>query len=270
MASSGTSSRTPSTSGSASARAVSADESGRGRTGSTRASSAKRPRHWPSSSWCAASPPGRRGSSSATRRGAARARSRRMCCEVFAANGIRSYLFDGVRSTPEISFAVRHLRTTAGVQITASHNPRTDNGFKFYWTYGGQVVPPLDAEFMQLVRGVSSISRVDFERAQADGLIQTVGKDVDTRVSGGRQSAVDRAESVSAHRLQRDAWRGQHQRPARPGVRGIHRRGGQGAARARRAFSHGGRGFDQPRVPRGHAAAHRAGERAKRRPCYLL
>jgi phosphoglucomutase len=103
-----------------------------------------------------------------------------MCCEVFAANGIRSYLFDGVRSTPEISFAVRHLQTTAGVQITASHNPRTDNGFKFYWTYGGQVVPPLDAEFMQLVRGVSSIARVDFDRAQADGLIHMVSKDVDT------------------------------------------------------------------------------------------
>src|SRR5437762_14197485 len=68
----------------------------------------------------------------------------RVCSEVFAANGIRSFRFDGVRSTPEISFAVRHLHATAGVQITASHNPKTDNGFKFYWTYGGQVVPPTD------------------------------------------------------------------------------------------------------------------------------
>jgi phosphomannomutase len=80
-----------------------------------------------------------------------------VCCEVFAANGIRAYLFDGVRSTPEVSFAVRHLRATAGVQITASHNPKTDNGFKFYWSYGGQVVPPLDQEFMQLVTGVNDI-----------------------------------------------------------------------------------------------------------------
>src|SRR5205807_2134933 len=59
-----------------------------------------------------------------------------VCSEVFAANSIRSYRFDGVRSTPEVSFAVRHLRATAGVQITASHNPKTDNGFKFYWSYG--------------------------------------------------------------------------------------------------------------------------------------
>ncbi len=70
----------------------------------------------------------------------------RVCSEVFAANGVRSMRFDGVRSTPEISFAVRHLKATAGVQITASHNPKTDNGFKFYWSYGGQVVPPLDQE----------------------------------------------------------------------------------------------------------------------------
>jgi phosphoglucomutase len=103
----------------------------------------------------------------------------RMCCEVFAANGIRSFVFEGVRSTPEISFAVRHLKTTAGVQITASHNPRTDNGFKFYWSYGGQVVPPLDAEFMQLVRGVSSISRLDFATAQRDGLIEMLGAEID-------------------------------------------------------------------------------------------
>jgi phosphoglucomutase len=103
----------------------------------------------------------------------------RMCCEVFAANGIRSFLFDGVRSTPEISFAVRHLKTTAGVQITASHNPRTDNGFKFYWSYGGQVVPPLDAEFMQLVRGVSSIARLDFATAERQGLVTMLGSDVD-------------------------------------------------------------------------------------------
>jgi phosphomannomutase len=83
-----------------------------------------------------------------------------VCSEVFAANGIRSYRFDGVRSTPEVSFAVRHLRATAGVQITASHNPKTDNGFKFYWSYGGQVVPPLDQEFMQLVSGVRDIRRL--------------------------------------------------------------------------------------------------------------
>lgn len=102
-----------------------------------------------------------------------------MCCEVFAANGIRSFLFDGVRSTPEVSFAVRHLKTTAGVQITASHNPRTDNGFKFYWSYGGQVVPPLDQEFMNLVKDVRDISRLSFDAATAAGLVKTIPPDVD-------------------------------------------------------------------------------------------
>lgn len=102
-----------------------------------------------------------------------------MCCEVFAANGIKAYLFDSLRATPEISFAVRHLGTIAGVQITASHNPRTDNGFKFYWTDGGQVVPPLDLKFMDLVQSVTDISYMPLEEAKAKGIVTIVGKEVD-------------------------------------------------------------------------------------------
>src|SRR5579859_1729523 len=101
-----------------------------------------------------------------------------VCCEVFAANEIRAFMFDGVRSTPEVSFAVRHLRATAGVQITASHNPKTDNGFKFYWSYGGQVVPPLDQEFMQLVSSVSDIRRLPLA-AGGDRWLTRLGPDVD-------------------------------------------------------------------------------------------
>src|SRR5579859_1363596 len=102
----------------------------------------------------------------------------RVCSEVFAANGIRALRFDGVRATPEISFAVRHLHATAGVQITASHNPKTDNGFKFYWSYGGQVVPPLDQEFMQLVSGVSDIRRLPLA-AGGDRWLTRLGPGVD-------------------------------------------------------------------------------------------
>jgi phosphomannomutase len=102
----------------------------------------------------------------------------RVCSEVFAANGIRSFRFEGVRSTPEISFAVRHLHATAGVQITASHNPKTDNGFKFYWSYGGQVVPPLDAEFMQLVSQVRDIRRLPLD-AGGEQWVTHLGPDVD-------------------------------------------------------------------------------------------
>jgi phosphomannomutase len=102
-----------------------------------------------------------------------------LCCEVLAANGIRSYFFDGIRSTPELSFTIRHLKAIAGVEITASHNPRTDNGFKFFWTDGGQVVPPLDLKFMGLVLEVKDIKKMPFEEAKQKGLIQIIGKGVD-------------------------------------------------------------------------------------------
>lgn len=102
-----------------------------------------------------------------------------LSCEVFAASGIRSYLFDGLRATPEVSFAVRHLGATAGVQITASHNPRTDNGFKFYWSDGGQVVPPHDARFMEMVAGVDTIDRMPIDRAREAGLIVDIGPELD-------------------------------------------------------------------------------------------
>lgn len=102
-----------------------------------------------------------------------------LSCEVFAANGIISYLFDNLRSTPEVSFAVRHLKATAGVQITASHNPRTDNGFKFYWSDGGQVVSPLDTKFMELVTKVRDVKRMPFTKAKKGGFITLIGKDVD-------------------------------------------------------------------------------------------
>lgn len=102
-----------------------------------------------------------------------------LCCSVFAANRIKSYLFDGLRATPEVSFGVRHLKATAGVQITASHNPRTDNGFKFYWSDGGQVVPPVDQKFMELVKDVVEIKKIPFEQAVSYGLVIMIGKDID-------------------------------------------------------------------------------------------
>ncbi|MQG21204.1 MAG: phospho-sugar mutase [SAR202 cluster bacterium] len=113
-----------------------------------------------------------------------------LSCEIFAANGINSYLFNSMRSTPEISFAVRHLEATAGVQITASHNPRTDNGFKFYWSDGGQVVAPLDNQFMNLVNGVEKIDRLPLKTARERGFVQTVGEEVD-------REYIDNVRSVS-------------------------------------------------------------------------
>ncbi len=102
-----------------------------------------------------------------------------LCCEVFAANGIKAYIFDSLRATPEVSFAVRYLKTVAGVQITASHNPRTDNGFKFYWTDGGQVVPPLDQKFMDLVQTVNKIQSLPFEEAVKQKKVEVISQDID-------------------------------------------------------------------------------------------
>jgi len=102
-----------------------------------------------------------------------------LCAGVLAANGIKSYLFDSFRSTPEISFAVRHLGAVAGIQLTASHNPRTDNGFKFYWTDGGQVVPPLDQKFMELVQNIAEVKQMGFEEAKVGGYVTMLGEDID-------------------------------------------------------------------------------------------
>ncbi|MFA6511690.1 MAG: phospho-sugar mutase [Patescibacteria group bacterium] len=102
-----------------------------------------------------------------------------LSAEVFAANGIRAYLFPHLCSTPEVSFAIRHLSTTAGVMITASHNPRTDNGFKFYWADGGQVVPPLDLKFMDLVNNVERITHMTAADARDKGLLHDVSTETD-------------------------------------------------------------------------------------------
>ncbi len=104
----------------------------------------------------------------------------KLTCSILAANGIKTFLFDGIRSTPEVSFTVRHLKSTAGVQLTASHNPRTDNGFKFFWTDGGQVVPPLDQKFMQLVLDVAEIKKLSYEEAEQQGLVKIIGSEIDS------------------------------------------------------------------------------------------
>jgi phosphoglucomutase len=73
------------------------------------------------------------------------------------ANGIRAYLFTGLRPTPELSFAVRHLKATAGIVITASHNPPEYNGYKAYWSDGGQVLPPHDAGIIREAGAVTGM-----------------------------------------------------------------------------------------------------------------
>ena len=103
----------------------------------------------------------------------------RETASIFAANGIQSLLFDGFRSTPELSFAVRAKEAAAGVVISASHNPPSDNGFKAYGSDGGQVVPPQDREIISEVNAVTKIKRLDFDLGVERGLIKTVGSEID-------------------------------------------------------------------------------------------
>ena len=96
-----------------------------------------------------------------------------------AGNGMKVFLFPAPRSTPELSFAVRHLGCQVGVMITASHNPPADNGFKAYWNTGGQVLPPHDAGIIEQVYAVEQLHQVDVEEALADGRIVMLGDDLD-------------------------------------------------------------------------------------------
>lgn len=101
---------------------------------------------------------------------------------VMAANGIKAYLFERLRPTPELSFAIRHLGCTAGVIVTASHNPPEYNGFKAYWNDGGQVVPPHDKAIIDEVRKVGAFSNIrtmELSAAKTLGLVQMIGHEVD-------------------------------------------------------------------------------------------
>lgn len=96
---------------------------------------------------------------------------------VFAANGIKVYLFESLRPTPELSFAIRRLQCQAGVVCTASHNPKEYNGYKAYWSDGGQLVPPHDVNVIREVEAIHSIADVKFTGGEKN--IQLIGKEMD-------------------------------------------------------------------------------------------
>ncbi len=103
---------------------------------------------------------------------------------IFCANGIRAYLFENLRPVPELSFAVRELKCTAGVMITASHNPPKYNGYKVYWEDGSQIVSPRDTEIINKVRNVKDfkeIKSINKEDAISKGLLNIVGTEMDEK-----------------------------------------------------------------------------------------
>ena len=104
------------------------------------------------------------------------------CC--LAANGIKAYVFESLRPTPELSFAVRELGCISGIVITASHNPREYNGYKVYWEDGAQITPPHDKNILAEVAKVTSFDQVKTmakEEAVAAGLYNVIGKEIDDR-----------------------------------------------------------------------------------------
>ncbi len=98
---------------------------------------------------------------------------------VFSANGIKVYLFEGPRPTPELSYAVRLLGCQSGVNITASHNPKEYNGYKAYWDDGAQVVSPHDVNIIKHVNAIKSVTEVKFQGNPA--LIETIGEEIDEK-----------------------------------------------------------------------------------------
>ncbi len=97
--------------------------------------------------------------------------------KIFSSNGFKVYLFDDLRPTPELSFAIRHLECKAGIVITASHNPKEYNGYKVYWEDGGQIISPHDRNIIEEVQKIKSIQEVRFDNNTAN--VHIIGKDID-------------------------------------------------------------------------------------------
>jgi phosphoglucomutase len=96
---------------------------------------------------------------------------------IFASNNFKVYLFDDLRPTPELSFAIRYLKCQAGVVITASHNPKEYNGYKVYWEDGGQIISPHDKNIIEEVQKIKNIEEVKINRNE--GNIRLIGKEID-------------------------------------------------------------------------------------------
>ena len=118
---------------------------------------------------------------------------------ILNANGIKTYLFKNLRPVPELSFAIRNLGCTAGVMITASHNPPKYNGYKVYWDDGAQIVAPRDKEIIEKVRAVekySEIKEISKEEAEKLGLFNIIGTDMDDKYLNILKSKVLNPEIV--------------------------------------------------------------------------
>lgn len=118
---------------------------------------------------------------------------------VLAANGIKAYIFDSLRPTPELSFALRTLGCTAGIVVTASHNPPEYNGYKVYWEDGAQITAPKDAQIIGKVNAIkdyAEIKKMTTEEAKAAGLYEVIGKEIDDKYMEALKKLVLHPEAI--------------------------------------------------------------------------
>lgn len=116
---------------------------------------------------------------------------------VMSANGIKVYIFEDLRPTPELSFAIRELKCKSGIVITASHNPKEYNGYKAYWEDGSQLVPPHDKAVIEEVNKVS-VENINFERNES--LIETLGKEMDNNYLAAVKTLSLDPEAIKRHK----------------------------------------------------------------------
>ena len=118
-----------------------------------------------------------------------------------AANGIKAYIFETLRPTPELSFAVRHLGCVAGINVTASLNPPEYNGYKVYWEDGAQITPPHDSGIMGEVKAISdwnTVKTMDKAEAEKAGLFEVIGKEVDDAYMAELKKQVIHMDAIQA------------------------------------------------------------------------
>lgn len=122
---------------------------------------------------------------------------------VLAANGVRTYLYDTLHPVPMLSFAVRYLKTTSGIVVTASHNPSKYNGYKVYWSDGGQVTPPHDIEIAKLANAVKAedIKDGDEDELRRSGILSSVPSDVDEAYYAMVKRSLRRPEIIESAQI---------------------------------------------------------------------
>lgn len=118
--------------------------------------------------------------------------------DVFSANGIKVYLFDSFRPTPELSFAIRHLGCQSGVNITASHNPKEYNGYKAYWEDGAQIIAPHDVNIINHVNQIKGAEAIKFKGNK--DLINIIGSDIDNAFLTAIKGLSLSPESIARHK----------------------------------------------------------------------